>query len=118
MVPTWSQKGSQNGAKIDAKIDLQPKWRLRRARERFGKLEAPFWRPFWSHVGVQHATYRVQLRAGSMQVTAYSIPHATYSIQRVQQTTCSILPREAAEPHHHKYEGAAVDRRMASSINN
>ena len=55
MVPTWSQKGSQNGAKIDAKIDLQPKWRLRRAREGLGKLQAPFWRPLSSHFGAKSA---------------------------------------------------------------
>ena len=48
-------KGSKNGAKIDAKIDLEPKWRLGRAREGLGTLQAPFWTPFWPHFGAKSA---------------------------------------------------------------
>ena len=58
MVPTWSQKGSQNGAKIDAEIDLEPKWRLGRPREGLGTLQAPFWRPFWSHFSAKSAPFQ------------------------------------------------------------
>ena len=44
-------KGSQNGIKIGANIDSEPKWLLGRASGSLGKLQGPCGTPFWMDLG-------------------------------------------------------------------
>ena len=56
-------KGSQNGAKIDAKIDPEPKWRLGasgRSKDPFGDHSGPIFLPNRLHLGAQESSRNLQ----------------------------------------------------------